>query len=122
MLIGQVTVFIRRYGKVMFYVEKVMGVILIAVGVLLLSGRYQTMASLGTFFGSYDEVALGRTILLILLILVILGLIPAYIAKIKGRSFIDWWLFGTFLFPVALIMAFFLKPQQASSQEANQMQ
>jgi cytochrome c-type biogenesis protein len=120
MAIGSVTVFIRRYGKVMFYVEKVMGAILIIVGVLLVSGRYQTMASLGTFFGSYDEVALGRMILLILVVLVVLGLIPAYIAKMKGRNFFDWWLFGVLLFPVALPMAFFLKPIQALPPEASQ--
>ena len=32
----------------------------------------------------------------------LLGLIPAAIAKKKGRSFILWWIFGTLLFIVAL--------------------
>lgn len=33
----------------------------------------------------------------------ILGLIPAFIAKEKGRDFALWWLYGTFLFLIALI-------------------
>ena len=94
----------------MFYIEKAMGVILIGVGVLLFMGRFQTLASLGSFFGTYDELSLGRTILLILLTLGLLGLIPATIAHRRGRSFFDWWLFGTGLFPLALPMALRLKP------------
>lgn len=37
------------------------------------------------------------------IIAVILGLIPACIASSKGRSFFWWWVYGFFLFIVALI-------------------
>jgi cytochrome c-type biogenesis protein len=108
--IGLVTIAIQRYGKAMHYVEIGMGVVLILVGLLLFSGRFEQLASLGSFFGVYDELALGRTLLIILVSLILLGLIPAYIAKRKGRSFMTWWFFGATLFPVALPMAWLLGP------------
>jgi hypothetical protein len=37
-----------------------------------------------------------------LLIVVLLGLIPAAIASSKGRNFIIWWIYGAALFIVAL--------------------
>lgn len=39
----------------------------------------------------------------ILIIAVLLGLIPAFIAKGKGRSFVGWWLYGSLLFIVAIV-------------------
>jgi len=108
--IGLVTTVIRRYGKVMRYVEIAMGVLLIIVGLLLLSGRFEQLASLGSFLGSYDEVLLGRYLLIGFLSLTLLGLIPAKIAQNKGRNFFDWWFFGASLFPIALPMAVKLKP------------
>jgi len=39
---------------------------------------------------------------LIIIIAALIGLIPANIAKNKGRSFGDWWIYGTALFIVAL--------------------
>lgn len=113
--IGTVMTVLRKYGKVMFYVEKVMGVILILVGLMLFFGRFETLAQFGSFLGAYDELALGRAILLIILSLAVLGLIPAYIASRKGRSFLDWWFFGALLFPVAMVMAWFLKPNPVAS-------
>ncbi|MEW5872600.1 MAG: cytochrome c biogenesis protein CcdA [Chloroflexota bacterium] len=107
--IGLVTTVIRRYGKLMRYVEIVMGVILILVGALLLSGRFQTLAGLGSFFGNYDELVLGRWLLVGLVALTFLGLIPAFIARSKGRNFFDWWFFGASLFPIALPMALLIK-------------
>lgn len=38
----------------------------------------------------------------VLILAVLLGLIPASIAKSKGRSFGLWWLYGALLFIVAL--------------------
>jgi hypothetical protein len=38
-----------------------------------------------------------------ILILVILALIPAFVAKSKARDFGIWWLYGMILFPMALI-------------------
>ena len=122
MSIGWVTSLIRDHGKIMYYVEKVMGVILIILGVMLfltflgtLTGLFTinlfaTLAGLGSFFGIYNELAVGRWILVVLIGLAILGLIPAYIASKKRRSFVDWWFFGTALFPIALPMALIIKP------------
>lgn len=109
--IGLVTTVIRRYGKVMRYVEIAMGILLILVGALLLSGRFAQLASLGSFLDYYDEIALGRSLLIAFLALTLLGLIPAWIAHRKGRNFFDWWFFGASLFPVALPMAILLKTQ-----------
>lgn len=113
--IGLVTMVIRRYGKLMRYVEVAMGVILIVVGVLLFTGKYETIASLGSFFGPIEEVAVGRILLVGFIVLTLLGLIPAYIAYRKGRHFFDWWVFGAGLFPIALPVAIWIKPQAGDS-------
>jgi len=51
--VGWVTTILRRYGKVMRIVEIVMGVILVAVGILLMLGKLALLApnSLGVDFG-----------------------------------------------------------------------
>ncbi|MBI1912447.1 MAG: zinc ribbon domain-containing protein [Deltaproteobacteria bacterium] len=38
----------------------------------------------------------------IIAIAILIGLIPAYIASRKGLSFIQWWIYGTLIFIVAL--------------------
>lgn len=45
----------------------------------------------------------------ILVFLVLLGLIPASIARLKGRSFFVWWIYGAALFIVALPHALIMK-------------
>ena len=40
----------------------------------------------------------------------LIGLLPAYIAHKKGRSFLLWWLFGAALFIVALPAALVISP------------
>jgi cytochrome c-type biogenesis protein len=107
--IGLVTAIIRRYGKLMRYVEMGMGVLLIGVGVLLFMGVFQRLAALGTFFDIRDELLVGQYLLLGFLALAILGLIPAFIARNKGRSFFDWWVFGAGLFPIALPVSLIIK-------------
>lgn len=108
--IGLVTNALRRYGKVVRYVEIGMGVVMIAVGVLLFFGRFEQIASLGSFFQAIDEAAVGRILFIGLIVSILAGLLPAYLAWRKGRHFIDWWLLGAFLFPVALIAALLIKP------------
>jgi hypothetical protein len=44
---------------------------------------------------------------------ILLGLIPAYIAKQKGRSFGLWWFYGAAIFIVALPHALLLKTGEA---------
>jgi cytochrome c-type biogenesis protein len=108
--IGLVTTLIRRYGKLMHTVEVAMGVVMIAVGVLLFLGRFQTLANLGSFFGAIDEARIGRYILIGILLAGLIGLVPAWIARAKGRNFFDWWFFGSALFVVALPLALRLEP------------
>lgn len=50
----------------------------------------------------------------ILLIAILIGLIPAAIAKSKGRSFIAWWIYGAAFFIIALIHVLLIKPDQSS--------
>lgn len=49
-----------------------------------------------------------------LLIAVFIGLLPAAIAKSKGRNFFGWWFYGAMIFIVALPHALLLKPRQAA--------
>ena len=46
----------------------------------------------------------------ILILAVLLGLIPAYLARKKGRSFGLWWFYGALLFIVALPHALIMQP------------
>lgn len=114
--IGIVTQAIRRYGKVMHYVEIVMGVILIVVGIMLFFGRFEGLARFGSFFGTIDELNVGRIILGVIILSVILGLIPAVIASKKGRNFYDWWIFGTGLILFALPASLIIKPTSKQEQ------
>jgi len=47
--IGWVTVILRKYGKVMHYVEIAMGVILIIIGIMLFFGTFESLARFGFF-------------------------------------------------------------------------
>ena len=49
----------------------------------------------------------------VLIIAIIIGLIPASIARSKGHGFIGWWIYGAALFIVALPHALLIKPNQA---------
>lgn len=44
-----------------------------------------------------------------IVIVVLIGLLPAIIASNKGRSFLGWWLYGMALFIIALPHALMLK-------------
>lgn len=48
------------------------------------------------------------TIITIAIISFGLGLLAAFIASQKGRSFIGWWIYGALLFPVAIVHALLL--------------
>ena len=48
--VGWVSLTLRKYGKVMHYVEVVMGVILIIIGVMLFAGTFGLIAQKGQFF------------------------------------------------------------------------
>ncbi len=51
--IGWVTTLLRKYGKVMHYVEIIMGVLLVVIGILLITGQFALLApnGIGIDFG-----------------------------------------------------------------------
>lgn len=104
--IGWVTTILRRYGKVMHYTEIIMGVILIGIGILLFLGRFEQLASLGSFIEAIDEIVVGRMLLAALLASILLGLIPAFIARSQDKIFLDWWFLGTGIVLVFLIVLY----------------
>jgi cytochrome c-type biogenesis protein len=118
--VGGVTVVIRRYGKLMRYIEIGTGVLLVILGLALITGYFGKLnnifASFGTFFNVTDEIAVGKMIFILVLVFLVLGLIPAFIARSKGKKFRDWWLFGFALLPVALPMAFLIKTDETDEE------
>ncbi|MBA7493635.1 hypothetical protein ES702_04205 [subsurface metagenome] len=52
-------------------------------------------------------------LLLTLILAILIGLIPGFIAKNKGLNFFVWWLFGACLFIVALPCSLIIKPDRA---------
>lgn len=52
-----------------------------------------------------------------LLIAIVIGLVPAFIAKAKGHSFFVWWVYGALVFIIALPMALLLKTDQDAIKE-----
>lgn len=54
----------------------------------------------------------------ILVVAALIGLIPAFVAQKKGRSFGLWWFYGSALFIIALPHALIMKPEEGS-EEAN---
>jgi len=106
--IGWVTTVLRRYGKVMHYTEIVMGVILIIIGVLLFLGRFESLATFGAFFDTFDEVLIGRLLLIGVIAAGFMGLVIAFIARSKGKRFIDWWFIGSGISAVVIVVLYLL--------------
>jgi len=100
--IGWVSYLLRRYAKLSHYVERITGIVLIAVGLLLFLGRFSTLGTLGFFFEYSDELVVGRYLVGAFLVSLILGLLPAWFARRRGKSFTDWWLLGSGLIFVVL--------------------
>ena len=48
-----------------------------------------------------------------LLVAILIGLIPAAIARSKGRGFFRWWIYGTVFFIIALPHILLIKPKQS---------
>ena len=57
-----------------------------------------------------------------LILVILIGLIPAMVARSKGRDFLPWWVYGSLLFVVALPHALLLQPElkQVEQQQAAQ--
>ena len=66
------------------------------------------MTLLISLFTWYTQLGFGRFghfIAIGVVVAIVLGLIPAFIARSKGREFSVWWVYGVFLFPFALLHA-----------------
>src|ERR671928_699157 len=48
--LGWVSITLRRYGKIMHYVEVGMGIVLVIIGVMLFAGIFERIAQAGQFF------------------------------------------------------------------------
>lgn len=96
--VGWVTKTLRKYGRLMHYIEVFMGTVLIGIGILLFSNKFGTLARYGLLFGDiFDEVAIGQSLLFGLLAAIGIGLVFGYIAKSQGKPLADHWLYGTSL-------------------------
>lgn len=112
--IGWVTDTLRKHGRIMHYVEIAMGAFMVLIGVLLFIGQFELLTARLASQSFFDltvnsEVMIGQQLILGFLALVVLGLIPAWIARSKGRSFVQWWFFGMGLLPIALPAAILIK-------------
>lgn len=47
-------------------------------------------------------------LMIYIIIGILAGLMPAMMARDKGRDFFTWWIYSAFLFPVAIIHLFFI--------------
>jgi cytochrome c-type biogenesis protein len=93
--ISWVNYLLKKYGRLSQIVERAMGVILIIVGVLLLSGRLSTLGNLGAFFDILDEAKIGAALLVGFGVSVLVGLASGLWAKYKGSNIIDRFLLGS---------------------------
>jgi len=57
------------------------------------------------------------TLIKVAFMMLLIGWIPALIAKDKGRNFFGWWLYGGALFIIALVHAILIKPRKDSLSE-----
>ncbi len=106
--VAWVTSIVRRYGKLSLYVQRVTGVVLILLGILLLSGRFSTVASLGFFFQTIEEGRVGLLLFSGLVLALLLGLVPAWWAKRKGESFAQSWFVSSGISFVVLTILYWL--------------
>jgi hypothetical protein len=58
-----------------------------------------------------------ESIIIVVLVSAIIGLIPAYIAKNKGHSFVLFWIYGTLFFIVALSHAMLMKANPEATEK-----
>ena len=59
----------------------------------------------------------ARQLIFVLVLGTLLGLIPAAIAKSKGRDFVGFWIYGALLFIIALPHALFMKSTTKSIEQ-----
>lgn len=92
--IGWVTYLLRRFPRLGQGVQRVMGLVLAFVGVLLFSGRLATLGTLGSFFDILDEGRVGLWLLIAIGLALLLGLVPGWWARRQGKPFVEYWFLG----------------------------
>lgn len=106
--IGWVTNILKKHSKLMHYTEIVMGVILIILGLLLFTGTIERLATMPVLFGNIDEILLGKLLGIGGVGALLIGLIPAYFRKKKGKKFIDQWFLFSGIALVLIVILFLL--------------
>ncbi|MEX2143098.1 MAG: cytochrome c biogenesis protein CcdA [Anaerolineales bacterium] len=105
--IGWVTYLLRRHPRMGSLIQRVMGFVLIFVGVLLLTGRLSTISSLGAFFDIFvDESRVGILLLAGIGASLILGLFAGWWARRHGKPFVDSWFLGSGLLFIVFVVLF----------------
>lgn len=104
--ISWVSYLLKRYGKLSHLVERAMGIILIAVGILLLSGRLSTLGSLGAFFDFLDEARVGAILLGGFALSLLIGLLAGWWLRSRGRNFSEGILLGSGLSFFAFLLLY----------------
>jgi len=53
-------------------------------------------------------------IIWVIVLAICAGVVPGIVARGMGRSFLTWWVYGTFLFPVAIAHVILLRVKEGS--------
>ena len=111
--ISWVTLRLRKYGKVMLYAERTMGVVLIILGVLLFSGQFESFLAPLTRTAFFDlqatsELQVGRLLLIGAVLASLSGLFLGWLGKRRGKNFVDWWFMGAGISMVLIVILFAL--------------
>jgi len=104
--IGWVTYLLRRRPSLGVVIQRVMGVVLVFVGILLVTGRLSTLSNLGAFFDIFDEIRVGTLLLVAIGISLLLGAGYGAWARWRGKAFTDYWFLGTGLVFLVLVILF----------------
>lgn len=112
MQIGWVISLLRNHGRLMMIIQKVMAVLMIGVGIMLFFNKIAWFSSLGAAaLDTEQEVTAGLTILGGILGSLVIGLVPAYYVKHKGKNFTEWWFLSTgVLLIIAVLLYTFIIP------------
>jgi cytochrome c-type biogenesis protein len=106
--ISWVTYLLKRHAKLGMYVQRAMGVILVVVGVLLLSGRLSTLNTLGVYFDIFEEGRIGVSLLLTILASLLIGAGMGWWAQRSGKPFVENWFLGTGISLLGFVVLSFL--------------
>ncbi|MEX2161930.1 MAG: cytochrome c biogenesis protein CcdA [Anaerolineales bacterium] len=104
--IGWVTYLLKNHPKLGLTIQRIMGILLALVGVLLLTGRLATLSSFGAFFGIYNEAAVGALLLAGLIVSALLGLLGIAWARGHGKGLLEYWALSAGLSFFILVILF----------------